>query len=85
MKIDIAATFVGKHFEISAKYCNPHSIGDKIDPIEMKSSGYNRHASLDAVFQKYHARIKQQYLVYTKDLRKDGMITGLPVYFTQFL
>ena len=59
--------------------------GDKIDPIEMKSSGYNRHASLDAFFQKHHARIKQQYLVYTKDLRKDGMITGLPVYFTQFL
>ena len=59
--------------------------GDKIDPIEMKSTGYKTHASLDAFFQKYHARIKQQYLVYTKDLRKDGMITGLPVYFTQFL
>ena len=59
--------------------------GDKIDPIEMKSSGYKAHASLDAFFQKYHARIRQQYLVYTKDLRKDGMVTGLPVYFTQFL
>ena len=59
--------------------------GDKIDPIEMKSSGYKAHASLDAFFQKYHARIRQQYLVYTKDLRKDGLVTGLPVYFTQFL
>ena len=59
--------------------------GDKIDPIEIKSSGYKAHASLDAFFQKYHARIRQQYLVYTKDLRKDGMVTGLPVYFTQFL
>ncbi|MCF0191721.1 MAG: ATP-binding protein [Marinilabiliaceae bacterium] len=59
--------------------------GDKIDPIEIKSSGYNRHKSLDAFFQKYHARIKQQYMIYTKDLRTDEMITGLPVYFTQFL
>ena len=59
--------------------------GDKIDPIEIKSSGYQVHASLDAFFQKYHARIRQQYLVYTKDLRKDGLVTGLPVYFTQFL
>ena len=59
--------------------------GDKLDPIEVKSSSYNRHASLDAFFAKYHARIKQQYLVYTKDLRKDGAITALPVYFAQFL
>ena len=59
--------------------------GDKIDPIEIKSSGYNRHASLDAFFEKYHSRIKQQYLIYTKDFRKDGVITALPIYFAQFL
>ena len=58
---------------------------DKISPIEVKSSGYNRHASLDAFFNKYHARIKQQYLIYTKDFRKDGMVTAMPAYMTQFL
>ncbi len=59
--------------------------GDKITPIEVKSSGYKVHASLDAFFDKFHARVKQQYIIYTKDLRKDNSVTYLPVYMTGLL
>ncbi len=58
---------------------------NKIIPIEVKSSGYLRHASLDAFSLKYSNRIDNRYLVYTKDLRKDKDIICLPVYMTQFL
>ena len=53
---------------------------DKICPIEVKSSGYNSHKSLDKFQEKYSARIFSKYLLYTKDLRKDKDIFCLPVY-----
>ncbi|MDE6288116.1 MAG: DUF4143 domain-containing protein, partial [Muribaculaceae bacterium] len=59
--------------------------GDKISPIEIKSSGYKAHASLDSFITKYSDRIKNKYLVYTKDLRKDSDILCLPIYMTIFL
>ena len=59
--------------------------GDKVSPIEVKSSGYKAHASLDAFSSKYSARIKHKYLIYTKDLRKEGELTYLPAYITPFL
>lgn len=59
--------------------------GDKVNPIEVKSSGYKTHASLDAFADKFHSRIRQQYIIYTKDLRKDNAITYLPVYMTGLL
>ena len=40
---------------------------DKVSPIEVKSSGYKAHASLDAFCKKFSARIKNKYLIYTKD------------------
>ncbi len=61
------------------------SRGNKICPIEVKSSGYNTHASLDAFKQKFSERILYNYLVYTKDLRKDGDITLVPIFMTMFL
>lgn len=59
--------------------------GDKVNPIEVKSSGYKAHASLDAFSSKYSARINHKYLIYTKDLRKEGELTYLPAYMTPFL
>lgn len=59
--------------------------GDKVNPIEVKSSGYKSHASLDAFFNKFHSRIRQQYIVYTKDLHKDSMVIYLPVYMVGML
>jgi len=61
------------------------SIGNKICPIEVKSSGYKSHASLNAFRDKYSSRISSDYLIYTKDLRNDGTVLFLPVYMTQFL
>ena len=61
------------------------SRGSKICPIEVKSSGYKTHASLDAFYKKFSARILQRYLVYTKDLRKEEDIEMLPVFLTMFL
>ena len=58
---------------------------DKICPIEVKSSGYNSHKSLDKFQQKFSARILHRYLLYTKDLKKDKDIFCLPVYMTELL
>ena len=43
--------------------------GDKVSPVEVKSSGYKAHTSLDAFCMKFSSRIRNKYLVYTKDLR----------------
>jgi len=51
----------------------------------VKSSGYKRHASLDAFCEKFSSRVLQRYLIYTKDLHKDEQTLMLPIYLTQFL
>lgn len=58
---------------------------NKICPIEVKSSGYKTHASLDAFTEKFSDRILKRYLIYTKDLRKEQDILYLPVYMASFL
>lgn len=58
---------------------------NKICPLEVKSSGYKTHASLDAFQSKFSARILNRYLIYTKDLRKDRDVICLPVYMVPFL
>jgi len=61
------------------------SRGAKLRPIEVKSPGYNTHASLDAFCQKFSRVVDMRYLIYTKDLKKDGPTTLLPVYMTPLL
>ena len=61
------------------------SRGKKICPVEVKSSRYATHASLDAFQEKYSSRIGERYLVYTKDLRKDGPVTCMPTYLASCL
>lgn len=58
---------------------------NKVCPIEIKSSGYNTHASIDEFVNKFSSKIGQRYLVYTKDLRKDGDMICMPIYMTMFL
>ena len=58
---------------------------NKICPIEVKSSGYKTHASIDAFSVKFSSRIKRKILLYTKDYKRDGDIDCLPVYMAQFL
>lgn len=62
------------------------SRGNKICPVEIKSSGYKTHASLDAFREKFSARIKNSYLLYTKDLQKgENELLYLPFYMTGML
>ena len=70
-----------RHYEIDFLL----SRGSKICPIEVKSSGYNSHKSLDKFQEKFSARIINRYLLYTKDLRKDQDLMCLPVYMAQLL
>lgn len=58
---------------------------NKICPIEVKSSGYTVHKSLDAFSEKYSERILDKYLVYTKDLKKEEDILMMPIYMLPFL
>jgi len=59
--------------------------GFKISPIEVKSSGYKTHASLNQFCSKYSDRIENKYLVYTKDLMRLNGVDYIPVYMTMFL
>ena len=61
------------------------SRGSKLWPIEVKSSGYNAHASIDSFCNKFSSRISNRYLIYTKDFKKDGATTLLPIPMTMFL
>ena len=61
------------------------SRGSKLIPIEVKSSGYKAHKSLDAFCDKFSSRIQDRVLLYTKDYQKDGMTQCIPIYFTPFL
>lgn len=58
---------------------------NKICPIEVKSSGYRTHKSLDAFSDKFSNRILNQYMVYTKDMDKEGNVKMLPIYMVPFL
>ena len=58
---------------------------DKICPIEVKSSGYKAHKSLDEFQRKFSSRINRRYLLYTKDIREEHELTCLPVYMAGLL
>ena len=61
------------------------SHGTKLQPVEVKSSGYNTHKSLDVFCEKYSHIVECRYLIYTKDLKTDKGTILLPVYMTSFL
>ena len=61
------------------------SHGAKLHPIEVKSSGYNSHKSLDTFCEKFSHIVERRYLIYTKDLKKDKETLLLPIYMTPFL
>lgn len=59
--------------------------GRKIDPIEVKSSDYAAHKSMDVLMERYSKILGQPYIVYTKDLKKVGNILFIPFYMAMFL
>jgi predicted AAA+ superfamily ATPase len=62
------------------------SRGTKITPIEVKSSSYKAHASLDAFCEKFSSRItNNRYVIYTKDYARHGPVHYLPAYLAYFL
>ena len=61
------------------------SRGFKIWPLEVKSSGYKTHKSLDDFCKKFSNRISNRYLIYTKDLNRDGETTMIPIYMAGLL
>lgn len=61
------------------------SDGSKVSPIEVKSSGYKTHKSLDQFAEKFSSRVAQKYLVYSKDLKKDGDTLCVPIYMVPLL
>jgi hypothetical protein len=58
---------------------------NKISPIEVKSSGYKSHPSIDAFSEKFSSEIMREILLYTKDYKKDGVLECMPVMWAQFL
>lgn len=58
---------------------------NKICPLEVKSGGYNTHPSLDEFVKRFSHRIRDKYLIYTKDFKKEKDTFLLPVYMVQFL
>lgn len=59
--------------------------GKKLLPIEVKSSSYHSHKSLDNFQAKYSDRVKESYVIYGKDVKREGNITFIPFYMTMFL
>lgn len=70
-----------KYYEIDFVIPDRH----KISPIEVKSSGYKTHKSLDEFCSKFSDRIMNKYLIYTKDYRREQGVEYVPVYMTMFL
>ena len=61
------------------------SSGNKINPIEVKSGNYRGHKSLDIFCDKFSNRIKNRYIVHTKDYKWENGINYLPVYMIPLL
>lgn len=70
-----------KYYEVDFVIADKH----KISPIEVKSSGYKSHKSLDEFCTKFSDRIMNKYLIYTKDYKRENGIDYIPVYMTMFL
>ena len=61
------------------------SDGRKIYPIEVKSSTYKKHSSLDKFKTKFGKRIGASYILYQKDLMVRDGVVHLPIYMAMFL
>lgn len=70
-----------KYYEVDFLIADEH----KVSPIEVKSSGYKTHSSLDAFCGKFSDRVRNKYIIYTKDLKREQGIDYIPVYMTMFL
>lgn len=61
------------------------SIGNKICPTEVKSGNYRSHKSLDLFSTKFSSRIKEKYVIHTKDYKSENGIQYIPIYMVPFI
>ena len=59
--------------------------GKRLCPVEVKSSGYKSHKSFDYFTKKYDVKANERFIVYTKNLDRDGDLTYLPLYMAMCL
>ncbi|MBQ6089309.1 MAG: ATP-binding protein [Firmicutes bacterium] len=59
--------------------------GRKISPVEVKSSNYRSHSSLDKFRKKFSSKIGTPYILYSKDVMEKDGIWHLPLYMAMFL
>ena len=59
--------------------------GIKVCPIEVKSSGFRVHASLDWLIEHHPVNLGRKYVICTGDYKTDGGITYLPFYMAHCL
>lgn len=58
---------------------------NKICPIEVKSSNYRKHISIDKFYEKFSNRILKRYIIHTKDISKDKDIQCIPIYLSSLV
>ncbi len=58
---------------------------NKIIPIEVKSSDYKSHSSIDEFARKHHQYIGKKIIIYSKNFKIEDGITYLPIYMTMCL
>jgi len=61
------------------------STGGKICPVEVKSSAYRAHSSLDKFRKKFASTLGDAYLLYAKDVMIKDKVVHLPMYMAMFL
>jgi len=59
--------------------------GSTVCPIEVKSSAYRAHSSLDKFKTKFSGKIGESYILYTKDVMIKEGVVHLPVYMASLL
>ena len=57
----------------------------KITPVEVKSSAYRSHSSLDKFRGKFNRKLGDAYILYSKDVMIKDDIIHLPIYMAMFL
>jgi len=57
----------------------------KVCPVEVKSSEYKKHSSLDKFKRKFSSKLGESYILYTKDIMVKDDVIHLPLYMAMML
>lgn len=61
------------------------SVKKKICPVEVKSSSYREHSSLDKFRRRFSSKLGDSYILYQKDVRIKDDVIHLPLYMAMFI